>query len=456
MSAPADAKLGFVTDLNDRLRDLPAVDALASSIASDQLSSKERVGVAREAIEIARARMLGGHNADAETIAAELAAAIELRSPTKMINGTGVLLHTNLGRALLSDAAANAARVAATNYTNLELDRVDGSRGKRGWHTSRLLTETTGAEDAILVNNNAAGVLLTLAALAPGKAVPVSRGELIEIGGSYRLPDVMKASGAHLVEVGTTNRTRVGDYVTALQVHECGLVLKVHHANYELVGFVSEVDVGDLKAISNVPVVFDIGSGLIDNAVPWLDQQPEWARREPGVRQALGGGADLVLFSGDKLLGGPQAGVIAGRSDLIDQIRRHPIARAMRVDSSTDAAMAATLQHYIDGDARSAIPFWRMATMRPELLEERVRTVSSSIGGSVEHGHSLIGAGSAPGARIDSPVLRLAGRQDLFESLLRDALPVLARRDAGDLLIDLRTVDPDDDRNLIDTLMRCL
>lgn len=448
------AKLSPVSSADSLLRQLPSVDSLAASLDAGHLTSEERVSVAREAIDTTRALLVGGGQGDAMTLAMDIARSFALRLPTRVINATGVILHTNLGRAPLSDRARDAMARISSGYSNAELDRVDGDRGTRGWHTARLLRQLTGADDALVVNNNAAAVLLTLSALAKDRSVPVSRGELIEIGGSYRLPEIMRASGARLVEVGSTNRTRSGDYVTALQVHDCGLVLKVHAANYEIKGFVSDVGVGQLAAISDVPVAYDIGSGLLDATTPWLEGTPGWLGDEPGARQALEAGADLVLFSGDKMLGGPQAGIILGRSDLVETLRSHPMARAMRIDAATDAALGATLQSYVESSA-GEIPFWRMATLSPEALLPRVTRLQETVGGSIEDGHSLLGAGSAPGARLDSPLLRLEGQEETFLSLLRLESPILVRRNRGDLLVDLRTVDPDDDMAVGESISRC-
>ncbi len=443
-------------DQNQLLRGLPQVDALASSLEGLLESGPERVQIAREAVEAARSLLLEGDEADVGAIASMIARSALLHRPVPFINATGVILHTNLGRAPLSERATAAASTTASGYSNTELDRETGERGRRGGRTRHLLKLLTGAEDAVVVNNNAAAVLLTLAALAAGRSVPVSRGELIEIGGSYRLPEVMNASGATLVEVGTTNRTRAGDYETALQTHDCGMVLKVHNANYEITGFVEEVGIGEIAAVSRgIPVVYDIGSGLLDAEIPWLETPPAWVGTEPGARQSLEDGADLVLFSGDKMLGGPQAGIIAGRADLVERMRKHPIARAVRVDSATDAALAATLESYAENNA-AEIPFWKMATATLGELQTRIESLRSAVGGEIEPGESLVGAGSAPAARIESPTLRIAGRQDRFLALVQHETPVLVRRDRGDLVLDLRTVDPGGDEILVAALRQCL
>jgi len=372
---------------------------------------------------------------------------IRRSAPQRVVNATGVLLHTNLGRAPWSLAALNAAAEVATGYANVELDLETGERGRRNPTPERLLRLLTGAEAALVVNNNAAALLLTLMALAPGGRVPVSRGELIEIGGSYRLPELMAASGADLIEVGTTNRTRIGDYAA---VADAALLLKVHPSNYRIVGFSTDTTVTDLVDLARqrqIPCVFDIGSGLLDENVPWLDgPPPSWLKGEPGVRQALAAGVDLVTFSGDKLLGGPQAGIVVGRADLVQRLSKHPAARAMRVDGPTAAALAATLTAYLTGEATS-IPLWKMATTPAAEIERRARSILGSSGrkGRIAEGVSTLGAGSAPGAEIPTHLLKLEGGDEWFERLLVHDPPVLARREAGELVIDLRTVDPADD-----------
>jgi L-seryl-tRNA(Ser) seleniumtransferase len=365
-----------------------------------------------------------------------------------------VLLHTNLGRAPWSEPAISAAASAARHYGNIEIDLASGERGRRGGHVTTLLRALTGAEESLVVNNNAAAVLLTLAALAGGKAVPVSRGELIEIGGSYRLPAVMEASGARMVEVGTTNRTRLDDYRTAVQLYDCGAILKVHPSNYQVSGFTEETEVEALAALgeaTGLPLIHDIGSGLLDRSFPWL---PRWIQHEPAARQTLEAGAGLATFSGDKLLGGPQAGIIVGRADLVAQVRAHPMARALRVDSSTYAALSATLTAYLEG-APDELPFWRYALADSATLTVRSQAVAAASDGEVAAAFSTVGAGSAPGAEIPGPVVRIGGGQGLYECLLQGEVPILTRRDSGDLIIDLRAVDPEDDRTIIDRLHSC-
>jgi L-seryl-tRNA(Ser) seleniumtransferase len=282
----------------------------------------------------------------------------------------------------------------------------------------------------------------------------VSRGELIEIGGSYRLPDVIAAGGARLVEVGTTNRTRLGDFQTALQVHRSGAILKVHPSNYRVEGFTQEVSLVELASLASqhaLPLIFDVGSGLLDSEASWV---PNWIREEPAVRQSIAAGADVVMFSGDKLLGGPQAGVIVGAAEVISRIRAHPLTRALRVDGSVYAGLEATLEAYLAGEPER-IPFWRQALTTYEALEERVEPMAAAVHGTVQGGNSMVGAGSAPGTEIPSPVIRIPGRQDMFETLLDKDPAVLTRRDAGDLVVDLRAVNPEDDAHVMSALTEC-
>ena len=438
-------------------RDLPPVDTLVASVGKAGVPRPLLIQSARSALDLARAEIAGGGAPDVAQIFSDLVRGLHSSASHKVINATGVLLHTNLGRAPLSAGAAEAARQAALAYTNLELE-AEGGRGGRGSYVRELLRALTGAEDALVVNNNAAAVLLALAATSAGKAVPVARGELIEIGGSYRLPLVMEAGGARLVEVGTTNRTRAGDFVTALQIHDCGAVLKVHPSNFRVEGFVAEVQVGDLATLAHehgVPIIHDLGSGLIDAEASWLGTEPPgWLSGEPGARQSVEAGADLVTFSGDKLLGGPQAGIVVGSTEALDRLRAHPLARALRVDAMTDAALAATLAEYADGDARR-LPFWRMATATEDELRPRVEDLARRIGGAVRSGESVVGAGSLPGVGIPTLQITLEGEDHLFGRLTSARRPVLTRRLDNDLLIDLRAVAEEDDDVIADMVASC-
>ena len=438
------------------LRDLPKVDELAARLSNHELPERLAVVVARSATEMARQLLLSGQPADPRAMAEDIAAQLAATRPTRIINATGVLLHTNLGRAPLSPPASAAVAEINTHYSNVEIDRGSGARGNRSSYANHLLIALTGAEAALVVNNNAAALLLALAALATGGGAVVSRGEEIEIGGSFRLPELMEASGARLVEVGTTNRTRLADYEAVAS--EAAVLLKVHPSNYRLEGFsesTSYAELAELGRRREVPLIADIGSGLLDTGVPWLPgSPPKWLREEPGVRQTLEDGADLVLFSGDKLLGGPQAGIAVGRADLVERMAKHPLARALRIDGATHAALATTLDLYASGRTLE-IPFWSQVVLGYEDLEVRHHLLLERLDGNgdVVAGESLPGAGSVPGETIPSPNLLLSGRADqLWESLLAAHPPILARRREGRLLIDLRTVDPTDDTNIVAAL----
>ena len=434
-------------------RQLPSVDQLVRSLGTWSVPRLIVTEVARSVIDKARD---GGLNGDGD-LEVEARAILTVLARTRLrtvLNATGVILHTNLGRAPLAEEAARAAYEVSAGYTNIELDSESGQRGKRGRFLVELLSDLTGAEDALVVNNNAGALLLTLAALASGSEVIVSRGELIEIGGAYRLPSIISAGGASLVEVGTTNRTRLADYRSAITDRTAAL-LKVHTSNYRVVGFTEEAQLSELVGLgseTHVRSVFDQGSGLLDERTPWIrGAPPPWLGGEPGVREAIAAGADLVLLSGDKLFGGPQAGVVVGRSDLVGRLARHPFARALRVDVATVAALSATAAMYADGRG-SEIPVWRMATAEFADLEERARdviAVAGSDGLVVEAGSSVLGAGSAPGAEVPSPLIVVAGESDrVFTALLSGDPPVLARRDAGRVLVDLRAIPPSEDDRL--------
>ncbi len=424
----------------------PSVDALARALARDGgagLPHPLLVEVAREAI-------AAGEPESARVRAAELARA--LLQP--VVNATGVLLHTNLGRAPLAAEPVPGA-------TNLELDLASGRRGSRHTHCSRLLARLCDAEAALVVNNNAAAVLLVLAALARGREVLVSRGESVEIGGGFRVPEVMEQSGARLVDVGTTNRTRLADYEQAL--HRPGadvaLVLKVHPSNYRVEGFVEDTTTAALAALPGaVPVIADIGSGLLDAACPWLAAgPPPWLEGEPAARQTLASGAALVTFSGDKLLGGPQAGIVAGRSDLVAACAAHPLARALRPGGLVLSALQEVLLAYLRRDAGRTVPFWRMATLTVSEVADRARAVLAAagpiaepLGLAVEPMESLPGAGSLPGTVVPSAGLVLDG--DRSADLRLASPPVIARVRDGRTYLDLRTVEPSDDDHLATAL----
>ncbi len=414
------------------------MDTLARSLADTGLPHPLLVDAARRAIadgspEVVHER--ARHHAHA--------AARALLQP--VVNATGVLLHTNLGRAPLA-VAADAA------YSNLELDLASGRRGSRHAHAAALLARLCDAEDAIVVNNGASAVLLVLAALACGQGAVVSRGELVEIGGGFRVPEVMEQSGANLVEVGTTNRTRLADFASATQnpAHDTALALKVHQSNYRIVGFTEVVTVAEMASL-DVPVVADIGSGLVDAACPWLaDGPPVWLVGEPAARQSLADGAALVTFSGDKLFGGPQAGVIAGRADLVQQCARHPLARALRPGSLVLGALQQVTLAYLRRDG-PAIEFWRMASLAVASLQSRAQAVVGESGvGELAEMASVPGGGTLPGAAIDSCGVVLDG--DHTAALRAGTPPVVARVSDGRTWLDMRTVAPGDDQHVIAAL----
>jgi L-seryl-tRNA(Ser) seleniumtransferase len=420
----------------------PSVDALARSLAQQfTLPHSVLVDCARHAISTNPAR--------AQEVAHQLAQGFSATLIGDVINGTGVLLHTNLGRAPLPHLSSGRA-------SNLEFNLGEGTRGTRHRAISELVRILTGAEDAIVVNNNAAAVMLVLAALARGRGVAVSRGESVEIGGGFRIPDVMEQSGVRIVDVGTTNRTRLNDYVSAIanDQHNIAIVLKVHPSNFSIQGFTESTSVSDLSTLE-VPVVVDIGSGLIDNTCPWLhghlDHVPAFLLSEPAARQTLEAGADLVTFSGDKLLGGPQCGIIAGNAELIALCAAHPLMRALRPGGHTLSMLQSALLSHAARSACDDIPFWKMLSTPLNELHTRAQfVVNESSTGRVGECHSLIGAGSAPGTTIDSFAVII--ERDITRHLRSLPLPIVARVESHHTIIDMRTIQPSDDHLVIDAL----
>ena len=420
----------------------PSVDALARELArSHALPHMVLVDCARRAI--------NESPLSAAQRAASYASDFTRMLHTDVVNATGVLLHSNLGRAPLPALPARRAN-------NVEFDMESGERGSRHDAVSRLLSLLTGCESAIVVNNNAAALVLVLSALAHGRDVVVSRGESVEIGGGFRIPDVMEQSGARLIDVGTTNRTRLGDYRKAVDSkrNDVALIMKIHPSNFSVHGFTEQATVKELSATS-VPVVADIGSGLLDSACPWLhdriDATPPWLVTEPAARQSLADGAALVTFSGDKLLGGPQCGIIAGRADLVDQCARHPLMRALRPGAHTLMWLQTTLLSYCNRSVCDDVPFWNMLTQPVNALRERAEHVVGSAGaGTVVGLESVAGAGSAPGTSIPSSGIEIPG--DVRGRLRAHSVPVIARASSGSTFLDLRTVHPDDDAHVIDAL----
>ncbi|HEY7287568.1 MAG TPA: L-seryl-tRNA(Sec) selenium transferase [Vicinamibacterales bacterium] len=390
----------------------------------------------------------------------ERLASVTAASLRRVINATGVIIHTNLGRAPLARSAAERIALLSAGYTNLEYDLTAGSRGTRDTHAERLLCRLTGAEAAVVVNNNAAATMLTLAALAAGREVIISRGELVEIGGGFRVPDVLAQSGAILREVGTTNRTRAADYAAAVN-DRTAICLRVHPSNFRIEGFTERPSLADLVELGRrfkLAVVEDVGSGYLDSPRSTDDGEPGRAalHDEPRVSDSVAAGADVVMFSGDKLLGGPQAGIVVGRRDLIGRIRSHPLMRALRVDKLTYAALEATLEEYAAGRERTTVPVAAMIAMPIEAIEQRARALADALAhcgvrATTTDGVSTIGGGSAPGATLPTCLVAVehpSRSANELEQWLRDqAVPIIARIERHRLVLDLRTVDPiDDDR----------
>jgi L-seryl-tRNA(Ser) seleniumtransferase len=359
-----------------------------------------------------------------------------------VINATGVVIHTNLGRAPLSADALAAAAAAAAGYANLEYDLEAGSRGSRHQLVDDLLRRLTAAEDALVVNNNAAALLLVLSALAQGREVVISRGQLVEIGGGFRIPDILRQSGASLVEVGTTNRTYAADYEAAIG-ERTGLILRVHASNFKILGFTHAPALPELVALARrhgVLVLDDLGSGAL------LDTARFGLAHEPTVQESVAAGCDLVAFSGDKLLGGPQAGVLVGSAEVVARLRRHPLVRALRPDKLTLAALGATLAHYLGGEAERKVPVWRMLAASVEELEARAGALAAHVDGQVVETRSTVGGGSLPGETQPSRAVALNGDAEALARALRMApTPVIGRIEHDRLLLDLRTVLPEQD-----------
>ncbi|TMM25974.1 MAG: L-seryl-tRNA(Sec) selenium transferase [Actinobacteria bacterium] len=414
------------------LRDLPSVDELAGDGRLAHAASRPLlVSAARSALARAREEIKAGADPGdlVGRVELELAATREARL-RRTINATGVIIHTNLGRAPLAQEALERVRAVAAGYSNLEYDLGEGGRGSRQDHVAPILRRLTGAEAALVVNNNAAAVLLALAALAEGREVLVSRGELIEIGDGFRIPDVLARSGARLREVGTTNRTRAADYERAIGP-ETALLLRVHQSNFRVVGFTEQPRLAELVRVGRahgLPVVDDLGSGVL---VELED--------EPSARDALAAGADLVCFSGDKLLGGPQAGIIVGRGELVERLRRHPLQRALRADKLTLAALEATLALYLEPEsAARRIPVLRMLVEPVEAVEARAERLSAIVGGEVEQTVGRVGGGALPLAEL--PSFACAVEEELAEPLRRGEPPVVALVRDGRCLLDCRTI----------------
>jgi L-seryl-tRNA(Ser) seleniumtransferase len=413
------------------LRDLPSVDELARDV-DDPLA----VEAARAVLGYAREEIRAG--AEPGDLAARLEAElVALRAPRlrRVLNATGVVVHTNLGRAPLADAAFEHVREAGRGYSNLEYDLAEGRRGSRQDNAAAILRRLTGADAAIVVNNNAGAVLLALAALAEGREVLVSRGELIEIGDGFRIPDVLARSGARLVEVGTTNRTRAADYERAIGA-ETALLLRVHQSNFRQVGFTEKPALAQLAEVARrheLALVDDLGSGNL------LPSNNLLLGDEPSARESLAAGADLVCFSGDKLLGGPQAGIVVGRADLVERLRRHPLQRALRADKLTLAALEGTLTLYLDPErALREIPVLRMLDEPVAAVRARAERLAASVGGAVEETVARVGGGALPLLELQS--FACAVEEELAAPLRIGEPPVVGIVRDGRLLLDCRTL----------------
>ncbi len=450
-------------------RHLPSLDALLARPEIFSLIHEfGRTPVrdeARDLLNVIRAEIREGAappDADAIVVRLQDAARTHLApSLIPVINATGVIIHTNLGRALLSEAAQQAMMAVARGYSNLEYDLPKGRRGSRYVHAEAMLSRLTGAEAALVVNNNAAAVNLVLRTLAAGREVVISRSELVEIGGGFRIPDILAQSGVRLVEVGTTNRTHLADYEAAIHF-ETGLLLKVHQSNYRIIGFTSNVSLSELVEFSRqlpfpIPVANDLGSGTL------LDTRPYGLEYEPTVQDSVAAGADVVTFSGDKLLGGPQAGIILGRRKIIDEIKQQPLTRAFRVDKTTLAALQATLMAYLRGTATEEIPVWRMIGAPEEKLAQRARTWADALGDveariELMPGGSAVGGGSLPGQTLPTTLLAISYPQPqrLLAALRACSPPVIARVQEDRVVFDPRTILPEQESILLDAIRKVL
>lgn len=439
-------------------RALPSVDRLLAHGRLRPLGEGERPVVTqlvRQALEEARAAVAQGRPAPTEDQLAEsvlgLAETVFRPSLRPVINATGVIIHTNLGRAPLSDETMAAMASVSGGYSNLEFDLEAGERGSRFVHLEPALRQLTGAEAAMAVNNNASAVLLALSTLAHDREVIVSRGQAVEIGGGFRIPDVMRQSGARLAEVGTTNRTYLRDYEAAV-TPDTAAIMRVHASNFRIVGFTETPDIQDLARLAHehgILLLDDLGSGCL------LDTTRFGLAPEPTVQGSLTAGADLAMFSGDKLLGGPQAGIIVGRRDLVERLRGHPLARAVRMDKASIAALTATLVHYLRGEALEKLPVWRMISASLGDIQRRARRWAKAMGApaKVVDGRSMIGGGSLPEESLPTKLVAIPGDgayvTGLARRLRQSDPPVVARIERDALLLDPRTVTPPQDSTLV-------
>jgi L-seryl-tRNA(Ser) seleniumtransferase len=448
--------------MSHALRQLPSVDRLLQRSSVQKLYAEyghaATVTAIRAVLEEARQAVLGGAPPpvpDALDQAIQRHFDVQrLRRLQRVINATGVIIHTNLGRAPLSTATLESLSAVAGGYSNLEFDLIAGERGGRGASVETLLTQLTGAEAALAVNNNASAVLLTLSALVSGRGVVISRGQLVEIGGGFRVPDVMRQSGAHMIEVGTTNRTHLRDYQQALADDQTvGALMRAHRSNFQLVGFVAEPTLAEMATLAHergLVLIDDLGSGAL------LDTAAYGLMHEPTVGESVAASADIVCFSGDKLLGGPQAGLIVGRADLLARVRRHPWARAVRMDKVALAGLETTLMHYLKDEATEQIPVWQMISRPASDIKRQARHWvrewrGAGLSAEVIEGLSTIGGGSLPGGTLPTwlAALDLPSPDETSAHLRAAAPPTIARIEDGLLLFDPRTVLPGQEQGLL-------
>ena len=444
----------------DSLRNLPSVDQLLQNTPDliEEFGHELVTNAMRQVLDTVRQNHKAGEPIpDNDLLIQQIELTLQRWTAptlTPVINATGVIIHTNLGRAPLSPAATEAMQVVARGYSNLEYDLPQGKRGSRYTHAEALIKRITGAEAALVVNNNAAAVMLVLSALANRRRVVISRTQLVEIGGGFRIPDVMRQSGAKLVEIGSTNRVHLRDYAKAIAEQPIAMLLSAHQSNFKLIGFTTEPSHAELAALAHehdLPYAEDLGSGTFLNTADF------GLEHEPTVQESLAAGVDLVTFSGDKLLGGPQAGIIAGRADLVAKLKKHPLARAIRADKTTYAALSATLLHYVKGEALQEIPIWRMIAADGEDLRARAQKWADQIpGASVIPGESTVGGGSLPGQILPTTLLALDVQSPKkFLTELRAATPpIIARAQDNQVLLDPRTVLPEQDHVLLKSLKR--
>ncbi len=456
-----------MNDRQEELRKLPSVDRLMQhpdvAVRLETDGREAVLDAIRTTLEKMRAEISAGspYPGDAELVQRIQARLASTMRPTlrPVINATGVILHTNLGRAPLSEETLQAMRRVGLGYSNLEFDLEAGHRGSRYVHAESLLCRLSGAEAALLVNNNAGAVLLVLSALARGREVIISRGQLVEIGGGFRIPEVMAQSGATLVEVGTTNRTYVSDYAAAITERTAAL-MRVHSSNFRVIGFTHQPGLAEMVQLARERGLWlfdDLGSGCL------MDTQRFGLAHEPTVQESIAQGADVVTFSGDKLLGGPQAGIIVGKAELIERLRRHPLTRALRVDKTTIAGIQANLLHYVRGEALTKIPIWRMIAMPVEEITARARALLEALGPSGARcelipGRSMIGGGSLPEESLPTTLIALpeGDATSLAAALRLGEPPIVAHIQDGRVVLDLRTVLPEEEQALIGRLRELL